>query len=414
MSCNLLTNEDALRAAFNQVSNSTTGSEWAIFEYDGQTSIITVGETGEGGLPELTQALNPAKVQYGFATVQVPGLTQRKVILIHWQGGSVPATKLANTATNVNEVKHFFKKVNLTINARSEDDVDLSYIQYEVSKLSAGVNPIASPSSHTMFEIPAPIGTAYTPVKPHTDIDLQEREKFWKEQQLEEEERRREEIKRNEERTKLFQMERKQLETKLHQTHINAQAPKQQYVPPLAALGNAPKKSTLITGRTQLFEQKVLDLLDTSVKPSTKPKNFKYEVAVSKPLGTPVNREIEGQNGGSVAQNVNVDASPSKSAAEIKKQFSESSVPTSPTSPTIVNNNNIVNKPAPPPLPTSPPPAGNRVLALWDYQANEPNEISFNPDDIITEVERLHEGWWKGRAPNGQLGLFPSNFVKPL
>ena len=68
----------------------------------------------------------------------------------------------------------------------------------------------------------------------------------------------------------------------------------------------------------------------------------------------------------------------------------------------------------PPPLPTSPPPPSNRVIALWDYQANEGNEISFDPDDIITDVEKVAEGWWKGKAPSGRIGLFPSNFVKPL
>jgi len=39
-------------------------------------------------------------------------------------------------------------------------------------------------------------------------------------------------------------------------------------------------------------------------------------------------------------------------------------------------------------------------------------EITFDPDDIITGIEMVGEGWWRGYAPNGQFGLFPANFVE--
>jgi len=40
------------------------------------------------------------------------------------------------------------------------------------------------------------------------------------------------------------------------------------------------------------------------------------------------------------------------------------------------------------------------------------DEISFDPDDIITEIEQIDEGWWRGRAPDGSVGLFPANYVE--
>ena len=40
------------------------------------------------------------------------------------------------------------------------------------------------------------------------------------------------------------------------------------------------------------------------------------------------------------------------------------------------------------------------------------DEISFDPDDIITEIEQIDEGWWRGRAPDGTFGLFPANYVE--
>lgn len=54
------------------------------------------------------------------------------------------------------------------------------------------------------------------------------------------------------------------------------------------------------------------------------------------------------------------------------------------------------------------------VRALYDYQASDDTEISFDPDDIITNVEILDEGWWTGTAPNGSSGMFPSNYVEVI
>ena len=39
------------------------------------------------------------------------------------------------------------------------------------------------------------------------------------------------------------------------------------------------------------------------------------------------------------------------------------------------------------------------------------DEISFDPGDIITDIEKIDDGWWMGTC-NGQRGLFPSNFVE--
>jgi len=66
--------------------------------------------------------------------------------------------------------------------------------------------------------------------------------------------------------------------------------------------------------------------------------------------------------------------------------------------------------------PTQPPtyPAGGSepyAIALYDYQAGDDDEISFDPDDVITDLEFLDEGWWRGTC-HGVNGLFPSNYVE--
>lgn len=55
---------------------------------------------------------------------------------------------------------------------------------------------------------------------------------------------------------------------------------------------------------------------------------------------------------------------------------------------------------------------GLKARALYDYQAADETEISFDPDDVITHIEQIDEGWWQGMAPDGTYGLFPANYVE--
>uniref|UniRef100_A0A9J7ZFD7 Hematopoietic cell-specific Lyn substrate 1 n=2 Tax=Cyprinus carpio TaxID=7962 RepID=A0A9J7ZFD7_CYPCA len=55
--------------------------------------------------------------------------------------------------------------------------------------------------------------------------------------------------------------------------------------------------------------------------------------------------------------------------------------------------------------------AGQTATAIYDYQGEASDEISFMPGDIITNVEMVDEGWWKGTC-HGRTGLFPATFVE--
>lgn len=62
---------------------------------------------------------------------------------------------------------------------------------------------------------------------------------------------------------------------------------------------------------------------------------------------------------------------------------------------------------------SSGPAARVSAVALYDYQGEGSDELSFDPDDIITDIEMVDEGWWRGRC-HGHFGLFPANYVKLL
>ncbi|KAM3918481.1 src substrate cortactin isoform 2-T2 [Leptodactylus fuscus] len=54
---------------------------------------------------------------------------------------------------------------------------------------------------------------------------------------------------------------------------------------------------------------------------------------------------------------------------------------------------------------------GITAIALYDYQAAGDDEISFDPDDLITNIEMIDDGWWRGMCKE-RYGLFPANYVE--
>ncbi|KAF3695899.1 Drebrin Developmentally-regulated brain protein [Channa argus] len=54
------------------------------------------------------------------------------------------------------------------------------------------------------------------------------------------------------------------------------------------------------------------------------------------------------------------------------------------------------------------------VRALYNYQAEDESEISFEPGDIITDVEMVDKSWWRGWSKDGHQGLFPANYVETI
>uniref|UniRef100_A0A669BRH3 Osteoclast-stimulating factor 1 n=1 Tax=Oreochromis niloticus TaxID=8128 RepID=A0A669BRH3_ORENI len=65
-------------------------------------------------------------------------------------------------------------------------------------------------------------------------------------------------------------------------------------------------------------------------------------------------------------------------------------------------------KPAPKPKPQVP-----QCKALYAYDAQDTDELSFNADDMIDIIKEDASGWWTGRL-RGKQGLFPNNYVAKI
>uniref|UniRef100_A0A8D3D2D3 Osteoclast-stimulating factor 1 n=1 Tax=Scophthalmus maximus TaxID=52904 RepID=A0A8D3D2D3_SCOMX len=74
-----------------------------------------------------------------------------------------------------------------------------------------------------------------------------------------------------------------------------------------------------------------------------------------------------------------------------------------------VNPNRTCGRGRPKPTP-KPKPQVPQCKALYAYDAQDTDELSFNADDMIDIIKEDASGWWTGRL-RGKQGLFPNNYV---
>lgn len=75
-----------------------------------------------------------------------------------------------------------------------------------------------------------------------------------------------------------------------------------------------------------------------------------------------------------------------------------------------------IQRPPPPAIKKKPPPIPAKkvslptVKALYDYTAQEADELTFKENDIITLISKKEDGWWTGTL-DGKKGVFPANVI---
>ncbi|XP_035254161.1 growth factor receptor-bound protein 2-like [Anguilla anguilla] len=53
------------------------------------------------------------------------------------------------------------------------------------------------------------------------------------------------------------------------------------------------------------------------------------------------------------------------------------------------------------------------VRALYDFTAEESDELGFSAGEVIEVMDNSDSSWWKGRL-RGRIGLFPTNYTTPI
>lgn len=58
---------------------------------------------------------------------------------------------------------------------------------------------------------------------------------------------------------------------------------------------------------------------------------------------------------------------------------------------------------------------GSSFRAIYDYAAQDTDEVSFLDGDVLINCVSIDEGWMTGTVQRtGQKGMLPANYVEPI
>ncbi|KAG9263420.1 drebrin-like protein B isoform X1 [Astyanax mexicanus] len=486
MAVNLSKNGDSLSVAYKEVVDKNIDTDWVLFTYEGNTNDIQVAGKGDGGLEEMVQELNSGKVMYGFCRVLDSSSGVSKFVLINWTGEGVKGLRKGICANHVQTMAGFLRGAHVTVNARSEDDVEPNVIRDKVSK-ATGVNYSIheeSVNNSSQSRPLGPVGSVYKKISAVEEIKGINKDQFWEQAESEERRRRLQERERAAGEQKRLEEERKQKEAqelaererrererhreieqqRLYERRLEEAAPEQRReqeeqeqptnqkkgIRNAKSVKTANEAAAIISQRTvnprELFQQKernsekfsngapnpirgpgrlkspfFTQQSNNSNKPTLKTSHYSPPPAQSVPTQP------------APAQSASYQPVPIESAPVFPQQnpepFADDPFITEQTEESDeewqdsddedlygVEDENLYET-----IPSEQQqeewPAGSEgqgvsVRVLYDYQAEDESEISINPGDIITEVEMLDQGWWRGCGADGCYGMFPANYVE--
>ncbi|XP_030593939.1 drebrin-like b isoform X2 [Archocentrus centrarchus] len=450
MAVNLSKNGPALTAAYKEVVDEKSNTNWALFTYEGNSDDIRLAEKGDGGLEELVEELNSGKVMYAFCRVQDPNSGLPKYVLINWTGEGVKDARKGICANHVSAMANFLKGAHVTINARAEEDVEPESIMQKVAKAS-GANYSFHKEVSSRFQDSGPqgpVGSVYQKTNAMSEIRKTNKDNFWAQAEKEEEKRRQEERRKAEEERKLLEKERKDREAKEAQmrekrdkeraSQIDQQKKYQQQheVESREQEKQRWEAASLISQRAvnprEMFKQRERGITpsDSDVPPaapaSPQPGHLQSpflskQVYESERASSPQRQaspvpassaspvratEPDVADGQSRCEYDEQDAAPQEQKEQVPAANSCVQEPHYEEPPQVEETNSCEV------AAEDTSDRGICARALYDYQAADDTEISFDPDEIITGIEMIDEGWWRGYGPDGHFGMFPANYVE--
>ncbi|XP_061584841.1 drebrin-like b isoform X2 [Cololabis saira] len=436
MAVNLSKNGPAITAAYKEVVDEKSSTNWALFTYEGNSNDIRLADKGDGGLEELVEELNSGKVMYAFCRVQDPNSGLPKYVLINYTGEGVKDARKGLCANHVSSMANFLKGAHITVNARADEDVEPEVVMQKVAKAS-GANYSFHKETSSRFQDSGPqgpVGSVYQKTNAMSEIKKTNKDNFWAQAEKEEERRRQEERRKAEEDRQQVEKERKDREAKeavvrekkdkerssqieeqkKYQQKLEAESKEQEKQQWEAqqqnqaaqtkagkrgeSVAKANEAASLISQRSvnprEMFKQRERGMTPSdSEMPPVAPASPQPEPEVD-----------EGQSRCEYDDQEAASQEDKKEEAPVADSYTKETVDEEPAQ---VEENNSYEETA---AETSD--RGICARALYDYQAADDTEISFDPDEIITGIEMIDEGWWRGYGTSGHFGMFPANYVE--
>nr|XP_030727153.1 drebrin-like protein isoform X5 [Globicephala melas] len=410
MAVNLSRNGPALQEAYEQVVNGKSPTDWALFTYEGNSNDIRVAGTGEGGLEEMVEELNSGKVMYAFCRVKDPNSGLPKFVLINWGA-------------------------HVTVNARAEEDVEPEWIMQKVARASGANYTFHGESSRFHDTGPqAPVGSVYQKTNAVSEIKRVGKDSFWAKAEKEEENRKLEEKRRAEEERRRLEQERRERELReaalreqRHQQQGGEPGPHSRKYEQQEVLSRSGEEQEPVCPQPahprEIFKQKERAVSTTPIS-SPQPGKLRspfLQKQLTQPE-TPLSRE-----------SVHATSRPrAEWAVSSRADPRQEPVPSAPPCLVPAEEEAVYEEPPEqetlyeePPMVQQQDTSSERVdhypglsgkglcaRALYDYQAADETEISFDPENLITGIEVIDEGWWRGYGPDGHFGMFPANYVE--
>uniref|UniRef100_A0A8B9SRI1 Drebrin like n=1 Tax=Anas platyrhynchos TaxID=8839 RepID=A0A8B9SRI1_ANAPL len=401
MALNLSKNGRALQEAYGRVVAAGSSTDWALFTYEGNSNDLRVAGCGDGGLEEMVEELNSGKVMYAFCRVKDPNSGLPKYVLVNWASTTVRKGACAN---HVSTVAGFLKGAHVTINARAEEDVEPELIMEKVAKASGANYSFHKESGRFQDAGPqAPVGSVYQKTNAMSEIKRVNKDNFWAKAEKDEENRRLEEKRRAEEERQRLERERRERELQEAAGREQRYKARSNEIEEMMNLGQAhsvPHRKCRVSS--------FLGLRSPTLFPIA---GFVLAQPAPCSMGTS-GTAAGGEQGGGLVTHVPL-AGYNSSAPEPPED--EANVYEEPPDASAIYEE-------PPQVgwhghdaPRQTPDLAGKGLcarALYDYQAADDTEISFDPENIITNIEMIDEGWWRGYGPDGHFGMFPANYVE--
>lgn len=436
MAVNLSKNGPALTAAFKEVVDEKSSTNWALFTYEGNSNDIRLAEKGDGGLEELVEELNSGKVMYAFCRVQDPNSGLPKYVLINWTGEGVKDARKGICANHVSSMANFLKGAHVTINARAEEDVEPEAIMQKVAKAS-GANYSFHKEASSRFQDSGPqgpVGSVYQKTNAMSEIRKTNKDTFWAQAEKEEEKRRQEERRKAEEERQQLERDRKDREAKeamqrdkrdkerasqieqqkkyQQQLETESKEKEKQRWEEQEEIQEAQKKAVKRGESVEKANEAASLISQRAVNPREMFKQRERGITPSDsdvPPAAPASPQPEPDvdDGQSRCEYDEREAPPQEQPKEEAPAANSYVQETAYEEPAQVEESNSYEVTA-----EDAPDRGTCARALYDYQAADDTEISFDPDDIITGIEMIDEGWWRGYGPDGHFGMFPANYVE--
>jgi len=480
MSVDLSKYGQEIKAACSEVTSEKNETDWAMFGYEGQSNVLKLVCTGDGGLDELTEDFNPSKIQYAFLKVEDQKTSLPKFVLINWQGESAPGTRKGTCSMHIRDIETFLAGHHVTISVRNEDELDIKMILDKVSKVSASAYNFKE-KPQGMEHSPGPVGTAHKKINPMAELpDMNTREKFWQQDQEQEKVRVIAERERREVEQKKAESERLKREEKERSVRDEIVKERERKISNLRE-----SEASTETGdkdRARWEEQRREDQVDEAerrnrgeVMKQNRAKEAKELLAGRGSEAKKVfqRNSSQGQMNFGLGQLVRKPSSTGGGGVRANGGTTEAAAPPvkpSPPAPVIVSEATpcVTSEDAPGQDDIAPPPPafdsspvkteeepssvglhraspakvdvqedkveeevteedaeiaetntantnmesyGTCAVALYDYEAADETEISFDPGQIISHIDQIDPGWWQGLGPDGNYGLFPANYV---